>query len=105
MNKTDLTVWLRDFPKCALDLQEMRRSAAQHMPEVDIAMHAAFLIEERFKRNYDEDVPMVAGSNHERTEAEIEEEQARLTKIREQEFTQDQRFSAYKELLSIHKYA
>ena len=40
----------------ALDFKEMRRSAAQHMPEADIALHATFLIEERFKRNYDEDV-------------------------------------------------
>lgn len=52
-----MTVWLKDFPKTAADFKEMRRSAAQHMPEVDIAIHAAILIEEKFKRNYDDDGP------------------------------------------------
>jgi hypothetical protein len=53
--KTDLTVWLRDFPRNASDFKEIRRSAAQHTPEVDIALHGAILIEEKFKRNYDEE--------------------------------------------------
>ncbi len=50
-------MWLKDFPKTAADFKEMRRSAAQHLPEVDIAIHAAILIEEKFKRNYDDDGP------------------------------------------------
>jgi uncharacterized protein HemY len=49
-----LTVWLKDFPKTRSDLKEMRKSAAQHMPEIDLAVHASILIEEKFKRNYDE---------------------------------------------------
>lgn len=28
LKKTDLTVWLKDFPKTAADFKEMRRSAA-----------------------------------------------------------------------------
>lgn len=32
----------------------MRRSAAQHMPDIEIAVHATVLIEEDFKRNYDD---------------------------------------------------
>lgn len=55
LKKTDLTVWLKDFPKTAADFKEMRRSAAQHMPEIDLAIHGSILIEESFKRNYDED--------------------------------------------------
>jgi hypothetical protein len=54
--KSDLTVWLRDFPRNAADFKELRRSAAQHTPEVDIALHGVILIEEKFKRNYDEEV-------------------------------------------------
>lgn len=53
--KNELTVWLKDFPRNAADFKELRRSAAQHLPEVDIALHAAILIEEKFKRNYDEE--------------------------------------------------
>lgn len=53
--KTDLTVWLKDFPRNAADFKELRRSAAQHTPEVDVALHASILIEEKFKRNYDEE--------------------------------------------------
>ena len=53
--KNELTVWLKDFPRNAADFKELRRSAAQHLPEVDIALHAAILVEEKFKRNYDEE--------------------------------------------------
>lgn len=60
LKKTDLTVWLKDFPKTAADFKEMRRSAAQHMPEIDMAIHASILIEESFKRNYDEDNEVAA---------------------------------------------
>lgn len=59
-------MWLKDFPTCAADFKELRRSAAQHMPECDIAVHATILIEEKFKRNYDEAEP-VAGANSEKT--------------------------------------
>lgn len=55
-------MWLKDFPTNVGDLKELRRSAAQHMPEIDIAIHASILIEEKFKRNYDETDP-VAGAN------------------------------------------
>jgi hypothetical protein len=54
LKRTELTVWLKDFPKTSSDLREMRKSAAQHMPEIDLAVHASILIEEKFKRNYDE---------------------------------------------------
>lgn len=60
LKKTDLTVWLKDFPKTAADFKEMRRSAAQHMPEIDLAIHSSILIEESFKRNFDEDNEVAA---------------------------------------------
>lgn len=59
--KTELTVWLRDFPRNAADFRELRRSAAQHMPDVDIALHGVVLIEEDFKRNYDEEPEAIEG--------------------------------------------
>lgn len=52
--QTELTVWLKDFPKTAADFKEMRRSAAQHLPDIELAVHCTVLIEEDFKRNYDD---------------------------------------------------
>jgi uncharacterized protein HemY len=65
MKRNELTIWLKDFPKNAADFKELRRSAAQHMPEIDIAIHATILIEEKFKRNYDEHDEMPKTGNHE----------------------------------------
>jgi len=65
LKRTELTVWLKDFPKNAADFKELRRSAAQHIPEIDIAIHASILIEEKFKRNYDEEAEVVGGENRE----------------------------------------
>lgn len=78
--QTELTVWLKDFPKNAADFKELRRSAAQHMPEVDIAVHAAVLIEESFKRNYDEVDEANAGPTREVTAENAAEEAAALEK-------------------------
>ena len=55
LSKNELTIWLKDFPRTASEVQEMRRSAQQHLPaDVEVAIHAAVLVEERFKRSYDE---------------------------------------------------
>jgi len=45
-NDAELMVWLKDFPKTQADFKEMRRSAGQHMPEIDVAVHCALMIEE-----------------------------------------------------------
>ena len=80
--QTELTVWLKDFPKTASDFKELRRSAAQHMPEVDIAVHAAVLIEEKFTRNYDEiDEGSNSGPTREVTAENAAEEAAALEKV------------------------
>jgi hypothetical protein len=34
----DLTIWLKDFPRSAEDFKELRRSGAQHQPEIEVAM-------------------------------------------------------------------
>lgn len=60
-------MWLKDFPVEATDLKEMRRSAAQHMPELDIAVHATFLIEEKFKKAIDSKDDQIAGVTNEVT--------------------------------------
>lgn len=44
------------------------------MPEVDIALHAAILIEEKFKRNYDEE-PQVDPNAEISPEQKAEEEE------------------------------
>jgi len=56
-------IWLKDFPKTQADFKEMRRSAAQHMPEMDIAIHAALMIEEQFVPDQDDEDTGVAGAN------------------------------------------
>lgn len=71
------------------------------MPEVDLALHGAFLIEERFKRNYDEE-PEV-DPNAEVTEEQLAEEAALKAKIEEEEFSNDYRLDQFKELLGISK--
>jgi len=35
---TELTLWLKDFPKTAGDFKEMRRSAEEHMPQLEVAL-------------------------------------------------------------------
>lgn len=88
MLQTELTVWLKDFPKTASDFKELRRSAAQHMPEVDLAVHAAVLIEEKFKRNYDDiDDGSNAGPTREVTAENAAEEAAAKEKLEREEFS------------------
>ena len=97
-------MWLKDFPSNAADFKELRRSAAQHMPEVDMAIHASILIEEKFKRNYDEAEP-VAGANAEISQEQLDEERAAKQKILDEEFTNTERQNVYKDLLYINKYS
>lgn len=89
LKRIELTLWLKDFPKTAADLREMKRSAAQHMPDLDLGIHAALLIEERFKRNYDEE-PEV-DPNAEVTEEQLKEMTALKLKIQEEEFPNSER--------------
>lgn len=91
-------MWLKDFPTNVADLKELRRSAAQHMPDVDMAIHASILIEEKFKRNYDETEP-VAGANAEISQEQLDEEQALKQKIMDEEFPNSERLNIYKDLL------
>ena len=53
---------MKDFPKTAADFKELRRSAAQHYPEIDMAVHSTILIEEDFVRNYDEEPEVIEGT-------------------------------------------
>jgi hypothetical protein len=73
------------------------------MPEIDLALHGAFLIEERFKRSYDEE-PEV-DPNAEVTEEQLAEEAALKAKIEAEEFTNNHRLDQFRELLSISKLA
>ena len=75
--ETELTVWLKDFPKTASDFKEMRRSAAQHMPEIDVSIHAGILIEENFKIDYDDEEPP-SNNGRELSEENKAEEEAEL---------------------------
>lgn len=73
------------------------------MPEIDIALHGAILIEEKFKMNYDEE-PEVQ-ENREVTAESLAEEQALKQYLAEEEYTNAERQSAYKDLTYINRYA
>ena len=76
------------------------------MPDIDIAVHAAFLIEENFQRNYDEiDDGSNAGPTREVTAENAAEEAAARFKIQEEEFSNPERQNTYKDLLYINKYS
>lgn len=62
------------------------------MPEIDIAVHASVLIEEIFKRNYDDiDDGQNAGPTREVTAENAAEEAAALLKTQEEEFSNPER--------------
>jgi len=45
---------LKDFPRTQDDFKEMRRSAAQHQPDVESAIHGVFLVEEKIPVDFEE---------------------------------------------------
>ena len=55
LKQTELTVWLKDFPRSAEDFKELRRSGAQHQPEIEVAIQGLFMVEEEFKKDDDEE--------------------------------------------------
>ena len=69
------------------------------MPDIDIAVHAAFLIEENF------DDGSNAGPTREVTAENAAEEAAARLKIQEEEFSNPERQNTYKDLLYINKYS
>jgi hypothetical protein len=95
-------VWLRDFPHNAADFKELRRSAAQHTPEVDIALHGVILIDEKFKRNYDEE-PQV-DPNAEISPEQLAQDQELRRHTLEEEYSMVTVQNAFKDLLYINKY-
>ena len=54
-NDVELTVFLKDFPSNAEDFKELRRSGAQHQPEIEVAIQGLFMVEELFQKDEDED--------------------------------------------------
>ena len=53
--QVELTVWLKDFPKTADDFRELRRSGAQHQPEIEVALEGLFMVEEEFLKDDDDE--------------------------------------------------
>ena len=51
----ELSVWLKDFPRSADDFKELRRSGAQHQPEIEVALQGLFMVEEDFKKDEDDE--------------------------------------------------
>ena len=51
----EVQVWLKDFPVSAEDFKELRRSGAQHQPELEVSVHGLFLIEENFVKDVDDE--------------------------------------------------
>ena len=44
------------FPRTVDDFKELRRSAAEHQPELESAIHGVFLVEEKIPVDFEEDV-------------------------------------------------
>jgi hypothetical protein len=103
--KLDLTVWLKDFPRSAADFQELRRSGGQHQPEIEVAIHGAYLVEEEFKRDGDlddDDNQDAFGKKDSTVDLNADDAERRRTEI---EFTKEDRIKAFNDLLFINKYA
>ena len=58
---TELQVWLKDFPRTADDFKELRRSGGQHQPDIEVAIHGVFMIEEDFKADLIDEDTGIAG--------------------------------------------
>ena len=54
-NDVELVVFLKDFPSTAEDFKELRRSGAQHQPEIEVAIQGLFMVEEIFERDEDDE--------------------------------------------------
>lgn len=54
---------MKDFPRTQDDFKEMRRSAAQHQPDVESAIHGVFLVEEKIPVDFEEDEEPLDGGN------------------------------------------
>ena len=105
MSQVELTVWLKDFPKTAADFKECRRSAVQHMPDIDLYIHAGIMIEEQFKIDYDFlDEPPSNNGREESAENKAEEELERL-RILKEEFTKVDRCNSFNDLHYMNRYA
>ncbi len=101
----ELTVWLKDFPKSAADFRELRRSASQHMPEVDVAIHAAFMLEEHQVINYEEEAKPAEAPGQETTAEALQEAEEERLRLEQTEFSREERTAAFTDLLYINKYA
>jgi hypothetical protein len=75
------------------------------MPEVDIAIHAAFMIEEWQVINYEEDDKAQNASGSASTLEGIREAEAERLRLEEEQFTREERCVNFKDLLYINKYA
>jgi len=105
MSEVELFVWLKDFPKTASDFKEMRRSALQHMPEVDLSIHAGIMIEEQFKIDYDEEEAPPSNNGREVSAETEAAERAEVARRLKEEFTKEERGNSFKDLIYINKYA
>jgi len=96
-------VFLKDFPRNAQDFQELRRSGAQHQPDIEVAVQGVFMIEEMFKRDGDlDDVQeQVRSDSTLRLKDQDLEEQRKAALL----FKKEDRIDAFNDLIFLNKFA
>ena len=93
---TELTIWLKDFPKTADDFKELRRSGAQHQPELEVAIHGCFMIEEDYKiAEVEDDAPIAGMDVQDSTLDKDSQMEVEMNKQEVQEFKKEDRIKAF----------
>ena len=100
----ELTVWLKDFPRSAEDFKELRRSGAQHQPEIEVAIQGLFMVEEQFTKDVDEDGGLDIPNRNDSTLSNAAAETLELEKSNAF-FKREDRIQAFNDLAYINKFA
>ena len=102
---TELQIWLKDFPRTADDFKELRRSGAQHQPDIEVAIHGVFMIEEDYKIAEVDDDTAIAGLDVNDSTLDQESQLAAIAEKEAQEFSKEDRIKAFQDLMYINRYA
>ena len=100
-----MSIWLKDFPKTQEDFQELRRSGAQHQPDIEVAIHGVFMIEEDYKVAEVEDDAPIAGLDNLDSALDQDSQYDMEKQKQAEEFVKEDRIRAFQDLMYINKYA
>ena len=101
----ELQIWLKDFPKTVEDFRELRRSAAQHQPDVETAIHGVFLIEEKIPVDFEEEEDMMTVMAASTIEKQNEDPEDPEVKKKREQFDKQERIDARKLAIYMNRFA